>query len=62
MDVSAVYADGGYCGADVQTQMQVLEVKIYYTDMTERKANPEKVPISAFVIDNQQMIVVCPTV
>ncbi len=61
MDASTVYADGGYYGADVQTQTQELEVEIHYTDMTGRKANPEKVPISAFVIDNQQIIVACPT-
>ncbi|MHB1627894.1 MAG: transposase [Bacilli bacterium] len=61
MDVSEVYADGGYYGADVQTQTQEMEVKMHYTDMTGRKANPEKVPISAFEIDNQQRIVACPT-
>lgn len=52
-DLSELYTDGGYYSEETQQKSQDNEVKVHYTDMTGRKANPEKLPLSDFTIENQ---------
>lgn len=59
-DLSELYTDGGYYSEEIQQLSQDSEVKVHFTDMTGRKANPEKLPLSDFTIEGQKKITACP--
>lgn len=55
-----MYADGGYYSEGVETQSHELKVNMHYTDMTGKKPEPEKIPLSDFQIDEHFNILSCP--
>ncbi|MHB1041525.1 MAG: transposase [Eubacteriales bacterium] len=59
-DISELYTDGGYYSNEIQQISKDNEVKVNFTDMTGRKANPEKLPLSDFTIEDQKKITACP--
>lgn len=59
-DLSELYTDGGYYSEEVQQTAEDNEVKVHYTDMTGRKANAEKHPLTDFAIENQRKVTACP--
>lgn len=58
--VKDVYTDGGYYSPDLYKKAQTQGITIHYTDMTGRKASSEKLPYSAFEIENDQTVLCCP--
>lgn len=59
-DVTEIYTDGGYYSEECQQVAGDNEVKVHYTDMTGRKANADKLPLTDFAIENQRNITACP--
>lgn len=59
-DLAEIYTDGGYYSEDVQQIAKDNEVKVHFTDMTGRKADPEKLPLSDFNIEEHKKIIACP--
>jgi hypothetical protein len=41
-DLKDLYLDGGYCGDEVRNSAKKNEVTLHYTDMTGKKADPDK--------------------
>lgn len=58
--VTDVYTDGGYYSPDLAEETQAQGITVHYTDMTGRKTSIDKLPYSAFEIENNQKILRCP--
>ncbi len=60
MAVTDVYTDGAYYSPEVEQQAQDDGITMHYTNMSGSKPAPEKIPLTAFGIEDQQIIVSCP--
>ena len=60
MEVTDVYTDGGYYSQETDQNAQESGVTIHYTDMTGRKPDPDKLPITSFEIKDNEIVVSCP--
>lgn len=58
--VTDVYTDGGYYSPDLAEEAQAQGITVHHTDMTGRKTSSDKLPYSAFEIENNQNILRCP--
>jgi len=59
-DLTDLYEDGGSCRPEVQKLAQEQGVTMHYTNLTGRKPASEKLPLSAFTIENHQKVLACP--
>ncbi|MPL87801.1 hypothetical protein SDC9_33830 [bioreactor metagenome] len=59
-EVKDVYTDGGYYSPDMIEEAKTHGITVHYTDMTGRKASSQKLPYSAFEIENNQKVLHCP--
>ncbi len=59
-DITDLYVDGGYYGEEVETKSQEQKVHMHYTDMTGKVPDPEKLPLTAFEIDEDFNVRFCP--
>jgi hypothetical protein len=55
-----LYQDGGFYSPEVQKLAQEQGVTTHYTNLTGRKPASEKLPLSAFTIENHQKVLACP--
>ena len=55
-----LYEDGGFYSPEVQKLAQEQGVTMHYTNLTGRKPASEKLPLSAFTIENHQNVLACP--
>ena len=60
MDVTDFYVDGGYFSGGVEKQAQDTGSTVHYTDMTGKKPDPEKLPLTAFTIKDHKTVDSCP--
>lgn len=60
MDVTDVFVDGGYFSGGVEKQAQDNGITMHYTDMTGKKPDPEKLPLTAFTIKDHKTVEACP--
>jgi hypothetical protein len=60
MDVTDFYVDGGYFSGELEKQAQDAGITIHYTDMTGKKPDPEKLPLTAFTIKDHKTVDSCP--
>ena len=60
MEVTDMYTDGGYYSHETDQNAQDSGVTIHYTDMTGRKPDPDKLPITSFEIKDNEIVVSCP--
>jgi hypothetical protein len=60
MDVTDIYVDGGYFSGEVEKQAQDNGITMHYTDMTGKKPDPEKLPLTAFTIKDHKTVEACP--
>ena len=60
MDVTDFYVDGGYFSAGVEKQAQDTGITMHYTDMTGKKPDHEKLPLTAFKIKDHKTVEACP--
>ena len=59
-DVTDIYVDGGYFSGGVEKQAQAAEITVHYTDMTGKQPDPEKIPLTAFIIKDHKTVEACP--
>ena len=59
-DIKDFYVDGGYYSEDIEKISQKQNVNMHYTDMTGKAPNPEKIPLTAFEIDEKFNVLSCP--
>jgi hypothetical protein len=61
MFVQDIYADGGYYGEEALQLAQDTDVNLHFTNMTGRKTNSHKLPLTDFGIDEENYrITTCP--
>jgi len=60
MNVTDFYVDGGYFSGEVEKQAQDTGITMHYTDMTGKKPDPEKLPLTAFTIKDHKTVTSCP--
>jgi hypothetical protein len=60
MKITDLYVDGGYFSGGVEKQAQDAGITIYYTDLTGKQPDPEKIPLTAFTIKDHQTVEACP--
>lgn len=60
LGIKDLYIDGGYYSPDIMGKAQSQGITLHYTDMTGRKASSDKLPYSAFTIENKRKILRCP--
>jgi hypothetical protein len=60
MDVTDFYVDGAYFSGEVEKQAQDNGVTVHYTDMTGKKPDPQKLPLTAFTIKDHKTVELCP--
>ena len=58
--IKEVYTDGGYYSPDMIEEAQTQGITVHFTDMTGRKTSSQKLPYSAFEIENNQKVLRCP--
>lgn len=58
LGIKDLYVDGGYYSPEIEKEAKGLN--LHYTNMTGRKVSQDKLPYSAFKIENQQKILSCP--
>jgi hypothetical protein len=59
-DIKDLYVDGGYYSEDIEKKSQEQNVNMHYADMTGKAPNPEKIPLTAFKIDEKFNVLSCP--
>lgn len=52
--------DGGFFGGNVEALSREIDVEMHYTNMTGSEPNPEKIPVTSFVIKDHNEIEACP--
>jgi len=55
-----LYEDGGFYSPEVQKLAEEQGVTMHYTNLTGRKPASEKLPLTAFTIENHQKVLSCP--
>lgn len=60
MDVTDFYVDGAYFSGEVEKQAQDNGITVHYTDMTGKKPDPQKLPLTAFTIKDHKTVELCP--
>jgi hypothetical protein len=58
--IKDVYTDGGYYSPEMTEDAQTQGITVHYTDMTGRKTSSQKLPYSAFEIEDNQKVLRCP--
>ena len=59
--VEDLYVDGAYYGSEIIEQAEKNRVTLHYTDMTGRKADSSRLPLTQFELDEQMTVKSCPT-
>ena len=61
MQIQDIYADGGYYSEETMQLAQDTDVNLHCTNMTGRKANSDKLPLTDFGIDDEKYrVITCP--
>ena len=55
-----LYVDGGHSGGRIEAHAHSADVELHYTNMTGSEPNPEKIPITSFVITDHNRVEACP--
>jgi len=55
-----LYVDGGGYSPEVEREAETRRIKMHYTDLTGRKPDPQKIPLSEFTIEDRRQILLCP--
>lgn len=58
--VKEIYVDGGYYDEELVLYAHSLGVTLRFTNMTGRKVDSSKLPLTSFTIENNQKVVSCP--
>jgi len=58
--VEKMYVDGGYYGEIVDQTAEQQNVEMFYSSMTGKEANPDKMSFTKFEIDSRKIIRACP--
>lgn len=60
MEVTDFYVDGAYFSGEIEKQAQETGITVHYTDMTGKKPDPEKIPLTSFTIKDHKTVEACP--
>jgi hypothetical protein len=58
--VKEIYVDGGYYDEELVLYARSLGVTLHFTNMTGRKTDSSKLPLTSFIRENDQRVVSCP--
>ncbi|WP_373657693.1 hypothetical protein SPACI_023980 [Sporomusa acidovorans DSM 3132] len=58
--VEKMYTDGGYYSETVDQTAKQTEVEMLYSSLTGKEPNPDRIPYTAFEIEDRQIIKACP--
>jgi hypothetical protein len=58
--VTEIYVDGGYYDEELVIYASSLGVTLHFTNMTGRKTDSLKLPLTSFTRENEQRVVSCP--
>lgn len=59
-DLKNMFVDGGYYGETVEQTAKELEVEMHYSSLTGKDANPDRLSLADFEIEDHKIIKGCP--